>query len=197
MRTAVRIDQWIELFSAIVEIEDLKGLSTENFSGFLPKTFQGLLSKTFRSIYLSKTFLSLLSKASLSFYALGEGQDVEAKVEGTDAVGEGSYRDDVHAGGGDLVNGVEGHSSAGFDENAAVDLSDGGAEIGERKVVEQDAVDSGGEDGLDLVEAIDLDFEVGGVGKSGVGFGERVGEGGRGARGEDGKVVVLGHEGVG
>ena len=115
-----------------------------------------------------------------SFDGLDAGHDVEAEVEGANAVGEGSDGDDVDAGGGDVVDAVEVDAAAGFDEDAAIDLSDGGAEVGNGEVVEQDAVDAGGEDGLDLVEAIDLDFDVGGVGEGGAGFDERVGEGGGG-----------------
>lgn len=128
---------------------------------------------------------------------LDGGHDIEAEVEGANAVGKGAYGDDVDAGGGDVADATEADAAAGFDEDATIDLVDGDAEIGEGEVVEQDTVDAGGEDGLDLLEAIDLDFEVGGVGESGAGLDEGIGEGGGGARSEDGEVVVLGHEGVG
>ena len=128
---------------------------------------------------------------------LGSGVDIEAEVERADAVGEGADGDEVDACGGDVADAVEGDAAAGFGERAAGDLLDGGAKIFDGEVVEHDGVDVGGEDCLDLVEAVDFDFEVGGVGECSACGEQSFGEAAGARGGEDGEVVVLGHDGVG
>ena len=89
--------------------------------------------------------------------------DIQAEVERADAVGEGTDGDEVDAGGGNLADEAQGDAAAGFGEGSAVDLLDGDSKIVDRKVVEENGVDVGGEDRVDLVEAIDFDFQVSGV----------------------------------
>ena len=120
--------------------------------------------------------------------------DVEAQVEGADAVGEGADGDDVYASEGDFADAREGDASGGFDEGSAGDLTDAEEEVGGGEVVEHDGVDcAGGEDGLDLVETVYFYFDVGGVGEFCAEGDEGLGEVGA-CRGE---VVVFGHDGVG
>ena len=76
---------------------------------------------------------------------------------------KGTDRDDVDPGGSDMADAVEGDASAGFDEGASGDLLDSDAEIVDREVVEEDGVDAGGEDCVELIEAVDFDFQVGGM----------------------------------
>ena len=65
------------------------------------------------------------------------------------------------------------------------------------KLSRQNRVDVGGEHCVDLVEAIDFDFEVCGV-RDYCAQGEQgVGERGRRVGGKDREVVILGHDGVG
>ena len=75
--------------------------------------------------------------------------DVETEIEGAGAVSEGAYGDDVDACGGDGGDAVESDAAAGFGEGAVGDALDSGAEVGERKVVEQDGVDGVAEEGFE------------------------------------------------
>ena len=68
------------------------------------------------------------------------------------------------------------------------------AQIVEREVVEHDRVDPGREHGLDLVDPVDLDLDVGRVREGFPRLPQRLGEV---AAGDDGEVVVLRHDGVG
>ena len=90
---------------------------------------------------------------------------------------------------------VEGDVAAGLDDRAAGDEVDAGAQLVEAEVVEHDRVDAGGEHGLDLVDPVDLDLEVGGVRELRAHAEERVGHR-QAACGQHGEVVVLGHHGV-
>ena len=122
--------------------------------------------------------------------------DIQAKVEGADAVGKGAYGDEVDTCGGNVADEVQGNAAAGFGQRPAVDPPDGGAKIVDGKVVEENRVDVGGEHCVDLVEAIDFDFEVCGV-RDYCAQGEQgVGERGRRVGGKDREVVILSHDGV-
>ena len=83
---------------------------------------------------------------------------------------EGAGGDEVDAGFGDGAYGVEADVAAGLGERAAGDLMHGGAQLVRGEVVEQDGVDAGGEDGLDLVGTVDMDFVGGGVRERGSGL---------------------------
>ena len=110
-------------------------------------------------------------------------------------MGERAYGDDVDTGGGDLWNACEGDAAAGFDESATGDLFYGGGELRGGEVVEEDGVGAGGEDGFDLVGAVDFYFDVGSVGEFVAEGLQGVGEVGAGG-GDDGEVVVLCHDSV-
>src|SRR5690606_6751833 len=107
-------------------------------------------------------------------------------------VGQGADADDVDPGGGDRADGLEADSSRGLDEGAARYHLDTGAEVVEVEVVEHDRVDSPGQDGLDLVQPVDLDLEVRRVRQPGP-----RGADGLGDVGDEREVVVLRHHGVG
>ena len=94
------------------------------------------------------------------------GLHIESEVEGADAVGEGSYRDQVDTCGGDVPDSVEGDAAAGFGESPAVDLLNCGPKIFDGEVVEENGVDVSGENVVDLVEAVNFDFEVSSVRES-------------------------------
>ncbi len=51
-------------------------------------------------------------------------QDIEAEVETADVLGEGSYRDQIYAGGGDLSDAAERDAAAGFYQGFSGDLAD-------------------------------------------------------------------------
>src|SRR5699024_4261058 len=102
----------------------------------------------------------------------------------------------LYAGAGDVPDGVEGDGAAGLDDRAPGDLPHPGGEVGEREVVEHEDVDAAGEHGLDLVEAVHLHLEPGGVAEPGAGPADRLGEV-HALLGEHGEMVVLGHHGVG
>ena len=110
-------------------------------------------------------------------------------------VGERADRDDVDAGLGDRAHGLEGHAAGCLDRRAAGDLRDARAQVVEREVVEHDRADAGGEHGLDLLEPVDLDLDVRGVGEAGHRALERRGDRDALLR-EHREVVVLGHDGV-
>ena len=95
--------------------------------------------------------------------------------------------DEVDTGCGDRGDAIEAGVAACFDESAAGDLLHANAEIVEREVVEQDRVDLCCQHGLDLVEAVDFDFHVGGVRQTGLHGTQGLGN----VAGNCGEVIVL------
>ena len=78
-------------------------------------------------------------------------------------MGEGADGDEVDTCGSDCTDAVEGDAAACFGEGATVDLLDGGPKVFNREVIQENRVDVGGKDSVDLTEMIDFDFEMSGV----------------------------------
>ena len=74
-------------------------------------------------------------------------------------MGECADRDHVDAAFGYGCNGFESDAAGGFGEEAALDAGDGFAEPGGCHIVEQDDIGTLGEDLVELVERVDLDFD--------------------------------------
>ena len=110
-------------------------------------------------------------------------------------MGERPDGDDVDAGLGDRAHRVEGHPAGCLDDDAPRDLLDAGTQVVEREVVEHDRVDPRGQDGVDLIQTVDLDLDVRGVRESRDRAFERLGER-QAAGGEHREVVVLRHHGI-
>ena len=121
---------------------------------------------------------------------------VEPEVERTRRVRERADRDHVDAGGRDRPDRVERDATGCLDHGPPGDELDARPQVVDREVVEHDRVRSAGEHGVDLVEPVDLDLEVGGVRHPLACCAQR-GREVLPARGEHGEVIVLGHHGVG
>ncbi len=118
---------------------------------------------------------------------------IEADIDPDALVDEGAGGGEVEAKAGEFGEGFERDAAAGFREGAAGDEGDGFFELSGSEVIEEDDVGAGGEDGGDLRESIDLDFDGeigGGFFGAGDGGGEIV------ERAEEGEVVVLEHDAV-
>ncbi len=89
--------------------------------------------------------------------------DIEAQVQGGDAVGEPADRDDIHPGGGDPCHGGQVDVAAGLDPGPAGHQGHSRGKIRQGEVVQHDGVHPGGQHGFDLVHPVHLHLEVRGV----------------------------------
>src|SRR5699024_5246703 len=105
--------------------------------------------------------------------------------------------DYVYAGGRELRDRLQADVAAGLGGSTAVDQGHGLRELGGAEVIQHDAVHPGGENGLNLVHAVDLHLNVGGVADptadDAQGLGDRALPK---TRGDCREVIVLDHHGV-
>ena len=89
------------------------------------------------------------------------GAKVQGEVDGAGRMRDGADGDEVHAGFGDLADGLEVYSSAGFELDVCRAEANGFAHVGEAHVVEENDIDSlHGEKTFHLLERIGLEFDA-------------------------------------
>ena len=106
-------------------------------------------------------------------------------------MGEGSDGNHINTCLGDVCHGIQIHPTGCFNNGAALDDPEAFTQILIGEIIQHDGVDAGGEHGFDLINAIHLHLDVGGVGQTGLHLGERFGDGH--ALGEHRHQVVILH----
>src|SRR5664279_954834 len=86
--------------------------------------------------------------------------NVEAEVEGANAMGERTHRDHINPGCRNCRDSVEVYASACLNYGAASDQSDAGPQVAGREVVEHDRVDACRDHSLDLIKTINFHLKV-------------------------------------